>query len=598
MSTFVPTFRAPIRTLFHPRLPHPSPGAAAGRSAAGMAALLCVLSLAAASPTLAQTAPAQPDLLLRQEQERLRIEQERLRRPAPPSGSDLDRFAPGAPTAPSGGPCHAIDTIDLDGAALLDDGDRDQIEANFIDRCLNARDIEQLMAEVTRHYVERGFVTSRAYLPSQDLTQRRLRLLVQEGRIERIEIAGDPQGRIRADRVVPAQAGDVLNIRDLEQAVDQINSVPGNKVQLDLVPGSAPGQTVVVLRNQASQPYKAFIGLNNQGAPSTGRNGLTGSLSLGSLLRQGEVIDLTARSSIPPGDDDKSSSSVALGVTLPAGYATYAMALSRSEYSTGFDTQLGRHLVASGHSTTFDLKAERLLQRDQRSRHSMTLGYSTTDTRNFVDSSLIGVSSYRTHTLAAGLLSVLFLGDGVLVIRPQVTLGTAAQNNLPAGVNPASDGPQAEFTKATIDVDYKRDFRVAERQLQWSSAFKGQVSHDALFSSQKLLLGSADSVRAYARAPASGDSGFYWRNDLALQHATTLGGQAVKLRGWVGLDVGRVSNRGSGGGSASMTGAALGVGLQAGALALDLSVTRPLSRSGIADDDRTSRVWLGLSVTL
>ena len=86
------------------------------------AALLAVQMVPSVS--WAQMSPADAERLLRMEQERLRGEQERSTRERAPSGVDLRTLVPKPEQVTSGGICHDIRSIDLKGADLLDEQDK------------------------------------------------------------------------------------------------------------------------------------------------------------------------------------------------------------------------------------------------------------------------------------------------------------------------------------------------------------------------------------------------------------------------------------------------------------------------------------------
>jgi len=52
---------------------------------------------------------------------------------------------------------------------------------------LGASGIDNLLKTITGHYLNRGYVTSRAYLPEQDLTSGILQIIVIEGRLQGFE---------------------------------------------------------------------------------------------------------------------------------------------------------------------------------------------------------------------------------------------------------------------------------------------------------------------------------------------------------------------------------------------------------------------------
>ena len=569
--------------------------------------LLALSAIALASQmAIAQTAPQiqdaarQGDLLLRQEQERLRFEQERARRLQAPSGVDLKQALPRADASKAAGACHNVSVISLKGAEWIDEDDQQALTSGFKGRCLGVPDIEKLMGQVTQHYMERGFSTTRAYLPAQDLSRGKLELLVVEGRIERLVVDGDPENRVNLAMTVPARAGDLLNIRDLEQAVDQINSVSANKVKLDILPGSAPGKSVVMFRNVAGNPVGLQLSADNQGSAATGRNSASATVTMGGLLGLNENISFTYRSSTPH-DAAASSDSTSLGLTIPSGYATYGASVSVSNYSTGLVTDTGLKMVSNGQSTTMGLTAERVIARDQDSRHSVTAALTSTEGKNFLDTgnlhNFLQVSSRRATSLAAGLKSTQTLGGGMLSLKPEVVVGLNDMGNLPTGVNAASTGPQAEFTKVTADVNYDKRFELLTQDWGWTSVFKGQYSASELLGSQQILIGGIPSIRGFVTNVISGDSGYYWRNELALHKQLDLGGTAVKAKLYAGYDTGYVSSHSTTGGNGRLSGVVMGLSTQIKAATVDLSWTRANSLpDGMTRE--AAQTWVRVSFSL
>lgn len=547
----------------------------------------------------AQTVPASAadaaSQQLRQEQDRLRFEQERVRQQQRPSGVDLKALEPGASIAQETGTCSNIRSVEIVGADEMYPDERAKLIARYQGRCISASDIQALMGEVTKHYVERGFITTRAYLPEQDLRSGALRLLVQEGRIETIHVRGDDAGRINLAWALSARGGDLLNIRDLEQAVDQINSSRGNKVRLDLVPGSKPGQTVVVFNNEASNPLGLQISFDNQGAELTGRDSVNAMFTAGGLLGANETISLAIRRTAPH-TSERSADSVGISYSLPVGYSTVGVNFSESNFSAGIMIpNRANPIILSGTSSTMGLSLDRTLARDQRTLHKAVLSLSSINSKNYADNVLLQVNSRRSNTLAAGTSSTFIVADGLLTVSPQLVLGLNDQSNLPVGLNTRSDGVQAEFTKYTLDASYNKAFRVGSQEMAWGSVFKGQHSADRLLASQQILIGGLPSVRGYVSNILTGDSGYYWRNDLSLKQQLQLGPTVVNTRVYAGYDIGHVSSRDPQAAQGSLSGVVLGAAAQFPHADLDISWTRADKLpSGMSRE--SSQLWVRLTV--
>ena len=179
-------------------------------------ALLCLAHDASAQTQQdIERAQQQNQQLLQQQLqlERQQRELEESRRRAP-SGADLRPQAPVAPSS-SGGTCSTVTTIVLDGATRLDEATQKALSAPYLGRCLTLVDINSLIAAITNHYVERGYVTTRVYIPQQDLSSGRLELKIVEGRAQSLRL--EPADSGSTATAFPDVTDGLLNLRDLEQ---------------------------------------------------------------------------------------------------------------------------------------------------------------------------------------------------------------------------------------------------------------------------------------------------------------------------------------------------------------------------------------------
>lgn len=228
--------------------------------------VLCVVFGSVVSSVWAS--PGDEDLI-RERQNRLLEEQQRR--------LEELRSLPGkaAQPAPSQRPedvrCFDISTIELKGADSLSASDRQALLKPFIGQCLGVSQLNALLKAITDLYLARGLVTSRAYLPQQDLSSGHLQVMVVEGRLESFR-TDDSSGLSERELAMafPGSAGQLLNLREIEQMVDQLNRLPSNQAQMELSPGEAVGGSRVLVRNAPQKPWRASLSRNNEGQRSTG----------------------------------------------------------------------------------------------------------------------------------------------------------------------------------------------------------------------------------------------------------------------------------------------------------------------------------------
>lgn len=556
-------------------------------------ALFAVVSMQLA---IAQPAPAdigrQNDLIERQLQERLREQQERAREsltPRAPSGTPVP--TPDLSVPDLGVPCRDIREIRVDGATLLPEAERAAIASEFAGRCLGVRELEAILARLTRHYIDRGYVTTRAYLPAQDLRTGTLRVQVVEGSIERFEVDSPRAGAQWPPGAFPAEPGDLLNLRDLEQGIDQLNRLASNDAQLDLRPGSRPGQSVVVVRNRARTPVRLFLTWDNLGTRATGRQSVSATLGLDSLLGLNELISLTHRESVPH-DPEHQSRADAFAFSIPWGYTTFSFDLSESRYAN-LIAAVGGGLLSEGRTTSGGLTLDRVVYRDQASRLSLTGRLGVQDSRSWLAGQFLAVASRQQTTLdlaASGFTAAL---GGIFNARLGVTRGLPVLGGMDDPANLPDILPHARFTKANLDLGFNRRFRVADRPLLWSSQFSAQHAFDTLFGAQQIAIGGVSSVRGFVDNSLSGDHGLLWRNELALPFALEAGGGRV----YVAHDIGRVRNRAPGVPEGTLSGITVGASLQYKAASLEAFASRALGLPAGMQREAT-RIGVRLSYSL
>ena len=318
------------------------------------------------TPEDVAAAQRQADMVQRQQQEQILRDQRAGQGQARKTESvDVNALSPKVDASQAAGQCRDIDAIQVQGVTQLLQARVDEITQPFLGRCLGVPEVEQILGEITRAYMLRGFVTTRAYLPAQDLGQGKLQILVVEGKVEKVRIEGQGRKGFRPGNTIPTAPGDLLNLRDLEQGIDQINRLQSNSASFDIVPGSEPGLSEVIVRNTPARFYRWNLSADNQGSDSTGKQQLGVSFSSDSALGFSEFIMATHRESLPLNDKGARSVSDSLMVAVPYGYNTFTYNGSISSYRSTLRAPSGLALLSDGDSSNHSLSWDRLVYRNQ-----------------------------------------------------------------------------------------------------------------------------------------------------------------------------------------------------------------------------------------
>jgi hemolysin activation/secretion protein len=531
-----------------------------------MLAAVCLAHEAQAqTPQDVERAQQQHQQLLQQQQQRERQQRElEEQRRRTPSGQEL-KPKPPAEAPVKDAACSKVTQIVLEGATRLDDADRTQLLAPYLGKCLTLADINKLIGEITNRYVERGFVTTRVYIPQQDLGSGTLQLKVVEGKIQSLLIK--PEGSASATTAFPGLVGEVLNLRDLEQGLDQINRLGSNSAKVDIEPGDEPGASRVLINNEPRKRWLASAGVDNSGAAATGRNLFSGFLGLDHLLGLNDYLSATGRYSEKSGHEYTASGG--LYAAVPYGYWTFSSALNSFRYASMVQGTVSS-FETDGTSDSQMLRAERVVYRDQARKWSAGGGVTLKQTRNFIAGTRIDSSSADLTVLdVASNLSWITSG-ALLSFDLGAATGVDALNATRDDATRPPGAPQAQFEKVTYGASLLRPFKIGDTQASWQSRLLGQSSNDALYGTEQIAIGNLYTVRGFRTTSLPGRSGYYVRNDLGFQLPFANG----QVRPYVGYDFGHVESAGT------LQGWTLGADASVGGATLQLAYSRPIAVPG------------------
>ncbi|MEE4918439.1 ShlB/FhaC/HecB family hemolysin secretion/activation protein [Pseudomonas alliivorans] len=483
------------------------------------ASRLAVLALLAAAPlpALAATTPGEQDFI-RDRQDRLLEEQRRRLEDL----KDLPgkQAEPAAPVAPADTRCFTINRIELKGADSLSAAERDKLIQPYIGQCLGVPQLNELLKVITDHYIEKGLVTTRAYLPQQDLSKGDLQVLVIEGKLEKLRGAADSGLSARELAMTfPGQEGEMVNLREIEQMVDQLNRLPSNQAQMELTPGEAVGGSDVVVKNTPQKPWRANLARTNEGQRSTGEQQWNAGLEWDNPLGLADQFSLRCGHDAIS-DRQKASRNASLSYSMPWGWWTFSYLYSTSEYRSVAQAS-NIDFKQDGDSQNHQFRAERVVHRDALSKTSLNAGLAYLRTNNYVEDSKLALSSNRITEAQFGINHGRRIGSAFLNIDLGMQHGIGALD-AQGSHDPGPGEADARYRKYTGTLSYLQPFQLWGEKLTFTSLATGQRSEDVLFSPQRQSLGGSSSVRGYKDQFLSGDSGGYWRNEMRLTRPVTL----------------------------------------------------------------------------
>lgn len=118
--------------------------------------------------------------------------------------------------------------------------------AHYAGACVGKRGIDVLVKRLSQAILARGYVTTRVLVPEQDLSTSTLKLSLIPGVIRHIRFA-DETLRGTWKTAFPTRDGELLNLRDLEQGLEQMKRVSGQDVSMQIGRPTCPARATSCL---------------------------------------------------------------------------------------------------------------------------------------------------------------------------------------------------------------------------------------------------------------------------------------------------------------------------------------------------------------
>ncbi|GLS24775.1 peptide transporter [Marinibactrum halimedae] len=440
-----------------------------------------------------------------------------------PSGVDADSDV-----------CVQVNTVKVTGVTKFSTKTIENLTQPYHQRCINLNHVNQLVTDLSNLYLNAGFVTSRAYINPQHLSTGVLEIVVLEGFIEAIESVHETLSETQLSLAFPTTKQKLLNLRDLEQGLENLNRLGKNQATMSLVPGNTQGGTVVSVQNRLGDGWRGSIGLNNTGVEDTGELQLDANLSLDNVLGINDNFVASLSSNV--GEHDlpvAESRSVSLVGSLPYHYWFFRLSNSYFEYE---QSVLGNNVdfTTRGSSFNSSFEADVTVYRGQSQKLNVKTSLSRKESKNYIEDIFLETSSRTLYLWDLSASYLKHLRKGTLTadftVSKSVPWFGATEQLVSAEVD-------YQFTKYTLDAGISRHMKWGEQSVNLSSQMHLLYSPEVILASEGLTVGGRYSVRGLSQRALFGYRGGYLRNDF-LFPVSTPWDQFGQTQLMLGVDVG------------------------------------------------------------
>jgi len=402
-----------------------------------------------------------------------------------------------------------ISSISIHGSSVLSASEVSNILEPYRNQQVHVEDLRELVKQVTKLYVAKGFVNSGAFLPEQDLAGGVLNINVVEGGLTAVDII--ESGRI-SDAIIRArikrEVAHPLNIADLQRAFNRIERDPTvDRIKGQLVPGDHPGESVLKLSVFEADAFNVIVSANNYTPPSLGSGLLQFELNHNNLLGFGDDFHLGVNKT----EGDKSANIFyRFPLGLRASMALYYLLGDSVVVEEPFD-----EIDVESESETAGFKFAFTLKDQANYNLAFTIGFE----RKTSSTSLLGVpfdfgyGSVNGESKAAiaeiGAEYNYREAEQAFSVRALVRKGIDTRG---ATILPVS--PDGAFLSYRFQLEYI--LRLGSRNWLWGTTLNVQSSSDTLQSFERISLGGHDSVRGYRENQVLRDNAYEVRTSLEI----------------------------------------------------------------------------------
>ncbi len=408
----------------------------------------------------------------------------------------------------------------------------------FVGQCVGAQGVAWLIERTHKVLVDHGFVTSRVLAAQQDMSHGTLVLTLIPGRIRTIRLSAPVDPRANLNNALPMKKGDVLNLRDIEQALENLKRVPTAEADIQIEPAQGDdaqlGESDLVVSYRQSFPLRITLNVDDSGTKATGRYQGSATVSYDNALTLNDLFYVTNTNALggsEPGPRGTHAKTV--HYSFPVGYWTIGATSSTSRYHQTV-AGLNQSYVYRGTSENNEIKINRLLMRDVVQKLNLVMRAFQRKSNNYIDDTEVETQKRIVGGWDATVSHKTFIQEATLESNLTYKRGTGAFGSLPAPEEGFGEGT-SRFALMTADVNLAQPFKLSDQRLRYNTTWRIQHNRTPLTPQDRFVIGGRYTVRGFdGENVLSAERGWLWRNELSV----ALGDSGQEL--YAGLDTGRV----------------------------------------------------------
>ena len=389
----------------------------------------------------------------------------------------------------------------------------DEYLAQFNGQRIGVNGINELLKRINQEIINRGYVTTRVYVGEQDLSNGKFVFSLVPGIVGDIKFRNENTwGTLH--NAVCMKRGSILNIRDIEQTIDNFNNVPSQSADIKIEPGSNEGESNLVIDIKRTKPWTLMTSVDNSGTKTTGRAQMSATLQLLQPFSANDVFYASWNEDATQSGERKGTRANSLYYSVPFGKERFTFSHSKNDYHQTVEYAVNP-FVSSGKFTSYSISWNHLLQRDQKSKTDFELGLVHKTRHSYIDGTEIEVQRQKTTAMQVGVNHRQYLGASVLdaSLKWQKGLPWYADAGPTDGM---TDEATTQYNMYLFSANYTAPVHFGNGyDAQYNVSVRGQKADQRIYGSEFFSIGGWYSVRGFdGEQTLSAEDGIVVRNEL------------------------------------------------------------------------------------
>jgi len=385
----------------------------------------------------------------------------------------------------------------------------------YVNEKIGIQGMNLLLKQINEAIVNKGYITTRVYLKEQDISSGFLMFDLAPGTIHEIRFA-KPKTWGTWKTAFSVHKGDLLNIRDLEQGLEQMKRVPSQDVDIKIEPAKQPGQSDIVLTIKRTKPWKLVQSIDDSGLDSTGKIQATTAIEIDNPFAINDIFNISFNADAQRDGEKRGTRANSIYYSVPFGRQTLSFSASNYQYHQTVNMAV-LPFLSSGKLENYDFGLTSLIGRDQIRKTNFEFHIIKKKRHSFINGEEISVQRQNTTALQIGITQKQYIGKSVLDTAIRYQHGVDWLGSDPGSTDGVSGEPTTQYGMFLFDVNWNTPLKMGKETGQYNLTVRIQQARNYLYGSEFFSIGGRYSVRGFdGEQTLSAENGLLIRNEFRL----------------------------------------------------------------------------------